>query len=55
MQSKLLRALEGHRIRRLGGKKDIQVDIRVIAACNERVEALVKKGRFRETSLSPLK
>ncbi len=48
MQSKLLRALEGHRIRRLGGKKDIQVDIRVIAACNERVEALVKKGRFRE-------
>ncbi len=48
MQTKLLRALEGHRVRRLGGKKYMQVNIRVIAASNERIDKLVKNGKFRE-------
>ena len=48
MQSKLLRALEERLIRRLGGTKDMEIDIRVIVAGNEKLEKLVHNGRFRE-------
>ncbi len=48
MQSKLLRVLEERNIRRLGGKEDIKVDIRVIVAGNTKLEKLVQAERFRE-------
>jgi DNA-binding NtrC family response regulator len=48
LQSKLLRVLEDKTFERLGGNKTIQVDVRVIAATNRDIEALVSQGRFRE-------
>jgi two-component system response regulator PilR (NtrC family) len=48
MQVKLLRALQERRIRRLGGTEEIDVDVRVIAATNAPLEALVEQKRFRE-------
>ena len=47
-QAKLLRVLEERRIRHLGGKKDIPVDTRVIAAANKDLQACIKEGSFRE-------
>ncbi|MCF6157127.1 MAG: sigma-54-dependent Fis family transcriptional regulator [wastewater metagenome] len=47
MQGKLLRVLQERRIRRLGGNKEIKVDVRIIAAGNERLELLVESGNFR--------
>jgi DNA-binding NtrC family response regulator len=48
LQSKLLRFLEERAFRRVGGSGDISVDVRVIAATNQNLEDLVRKGRFRE-------
>jgi two-component system response regulator PilR (NtrC family) len=48
MQVKLLRALQERRIRRLGGTDEVEVDVRVIASTNRRLETLVAEGRFRE-------
>jgi len=48
MQTKLLRVLENGTFRRIGGKKEIQVDVRVIAATNRNLEELVEEGTFRE-------
>lgn len=48
LQSKLLRTLEEHSLVRLGGKKPIKVDFRLVSATNENLEAMVKDGRFRE-------
>ncbi|HEY7545553.1 MAG TPA: sigma-54 dependent transcriptional regulator [Blastocatellia bacterium] len=48
MQAKLLRALQEKEILRVGGAKPIKVDVRVIAATNRDLEAMVKDGRFRE-------
>ncbi len=47
-QAKLLRVLEDSRIRRLGGKSEISVDVRVIAATNRVVDEALKKGDLRE-------
>ena len=47
MQAKLLRVLEQHTIRRVGGRSDIPVDFRIIAATNRDLEDWVKQGRFR--------
>ena len=47
-QVSLLRVLETKTIRRVRGEKDIQVDVRVIAATNENIEGAVQQGRFRE-------
>jgi transcriptional regulator with PAS, ATPase and Fis domain len=47
-QAKLLRALQERAFRRLGGTRDIKVDVRVIAATNRSLDALVREGRFRE-------
>jgi DNA-binding NtrC family response regulator len=47
-QAKLLRVLETHSFRRLGGTRDIKVNIRVIAATNKDLSDLVQKGAFRE-------
>ena len=46
-QVKLLRALEGNEITRIGGKKPVSVDARVIAATNRDLERAVSDGRFR--------
>ncbi|HYZ85110.1 MAG TPA: sigma-54 dependent transcriptional regulator [Bryobacteraceae bacterium] len=47
-QAKLLRVLEDSRVRRLGGKQEILVDVRVIAATNKNVEDALRKGDIRE-------
>lgn len=47
-QVSLLRVLEEKTFRRVGGEKDIQVDVRVVAATNENLEEAVKEKRFRE-------
>lgn len=48
LQSKLLRVLENHDIRRVGGIKNISVDVRVICATNRDLEKMVEEGTFRE-------
>jgi DNA-binding NtrC family response regulator len=48
VQVKLLRALESRQVRRLGGRKEIDVDIRVIAATNKNVEEAMSEGEMRE-------
>ncbi|MCA9669456.1 MAG: sigma 54-interacting transcriptional regulator [Myxococcales bacterium] len=48
MQVDLLRALQEHTIRPVGGQKDVKVDVRVIAAANRPLSALVERGEFRE-------
>lgn len=54
-QAKLLRVLEDSRVRRLGGKSEIQVDVRVIAATNCDLESAIRKQEFREDLLYRLK
>ncbi len=46
-QVKLLRVLETGRFRQVGGTKEIQVDVRIVAATNRNLEELMKKGFFR--------
>src|SRR5881628_2498744 len=48
VQVKLLRALESRQVRRLGGKKEIDVDIRVVAATNKEVEQALADDDLRE-------
>ncbi len=47
MQTKLLRAIQEKSIMRVGGEKQIAVDVRIIAATNKDLEKEVKKGNFR--------
>ncbi len=47
-QAKLLRVLEDSRVRRLGGKSEILVDVRVIASTNKVLEEALKKSEIRE-------
>jgi len=48
LQAKLLRFLEERKFRRVGGTKEIAVDVRVIAATNRDIEKLIGEGKFRE-------
>ncbi len=48
IQTKLLRVLQEHKIRRVGDTEDIDVDVRIISATNKILEEEVKAGRFRE-------
>ena len=48
MQTKLLRFLQEHEIKRVGGTESLKVDLRIIAATNQQLEPLVREGKFRE-------
>ncbi len=48
MQAKLLRVLEGQTFRRVGGVKNINVDVRVIVASNRNLEEAVRASKFRQ-------
>jgi DNA-binding NtrC family response regulator len=48
VQSKLLRALESRQIERVGGRRSVPVDFRLISATNEDLEARIADGAFRE-------
>ena len=48
MQAKVLRALQEREIRRVGGREDLKVDVRIIAATNKDLEEEVKRGTFRD-------
>ncbi len=48
LQTKLLRALQERTIERLGGQESIRIDVRVLAATNRDLEALMREGKFRE-------
>ncbi|MBD0401150.1 sigma-54 dependent transcriptional regulator [Flammeovirga sp. EKP202] len=47
-QAKVLRALQENRITRVGGDKEIKVNVRVVAATNKDLKAMIKSGDFRE-------
>lgn len=47
MQVKLLRALQEHQIQRVGGRKELPVNVRIVAATNRDLQQLVAAGRFR--------
>ena len=47
-QTRLLRALQSGRIRRVGGRQEIGVDVRIIAATNRDLVPMIRDGRFRE-------
>jgi transcriptional regulator with PAS, ATPase and Fis domain len=47
LQAKLLRVLQEHKFRRLGGKEEISVDFRVISATNQDIIKLIKEKKFR--------
>ncbi len=48
LQSKILRVLENQTFMRVGGEREIKVDVRIIAATNKNLEKLVKEGQFRK-------
>jgi DNA-binding NtrC family response regulator len=48
IQAKLLRVLQDHQVRRVGSNESISVDVRVIAATNDRLETLIEQQKFRE-------
>ena len=48
MQAKLLRVLDEQRFRRVGGVKEISVDIQILAASNRDLKAMIEDGSFRE-------
>ena len=47
-QAKVLRALQENKIIRVGGEKDIPVDVRIIAATNKKIKEEIAKNNFRE-------
>lgn len=48
VQISLLRVLENHKIDRVGGAREIDVDVRIVAATNENMEDSIAEGKFRE-------
>ncbi len=47
LQAKLLKAIEDRRVRRVGGEREVEVDIQLIAATNQDLEKRVQQGSFR--------
>lgn len=47
LQAKLLKVIEDHKVRRLGGEKEISVDVQIIAASNRDLATMAKEGTFR--------
>lgn len=47
-QAKVLRALQEHKISRVGSDKDVEVNVRVVAATNKKLREEIRKGNFRE-------
>ncbi len=47
LQAKLLKAIEDHKVRRLGGEKEISVNVQIVAASNCDLEKMTLEGRFR--------
>lgn len=47
-QAKLLRVLEDSKVRRLGATKELQVDVRVVASTNQKLDQAIAEGKFRE-------
>ena len=47
LQAKLLKAIEDHKVRRLGGEKEISVDVQIVAASNRDLEKMTQEGLFR--------
>ncbi|MDD5277081.1 MAG: sigma-54 dependent transcriptional regulator [Methylovulum sp.] len=47
LQAKLLKAMEDHKVRRLGGEKEIRVDVQIVAASNRDLEQMTRAGTFR--------
>jgi transcriptional regulator with PAS, ATPase and Fis domain len=48
MQAKLLRVLQEHEIKRVGGTETVKIDVRMVAATNQNLEELVAEKKFRE-------
>ncbi len=48
MQAKILRTIQQREIRRIGGREEIKIDVRVIAATNKDLKAEIREGSFRE-------
>ena len=48
MQAKLLRAIQEREIRRVGGKVNVPLDVRILSATNKELEQEIKRGNFRE-------
>ncbi len=55
LQAKLLKVIEEQRVRRLGGLRDREVDVRIIAATNQELDQKVESGAFRADLLFRLK
>jgi two-component system response regulator AtoC len=47
LQAKLLKAIEDHKVRRLGSEKEVSVDVQIVAASNRDLEQMVREGSFR--------
>lgn len=47
LQAKLLRVLQEHKIRRIGGLKEVEIDVRIISACNVKLLKYIEEGKFR--------
>ncbi len=48
LQAKLLRTLQERRIRRVGGREEVEIDIRIVAATARDLEAMIRQGLFRQ-------
>jgi len=48
LQAKVLTVIEDHRVRRIGGNKEIPIDVRIVAATNRNLKELTVSGQFRE-------